>query len=122
MNPNELFYTLALMRAEGIGDISAKKLLSHFGLAENIFKASKKELDKVFRITQNSIAEIHNKTTFKAAENEVLFLEKNRLKIYFYQDENYPDRLKHCADAPVLLFGSGNINLENTKILSIVGT
>lgn len=122
MNQNELFYTLALMRTDGIGDISAKKLLSHFGSAENIFKASKKELDKVFRITQNSIAEIHNKTTFKAAENEVLFLEKNRLKIYFYQDENYPDRLKHCADAPVLLFGSGNINLENTKILSIVGT
>jgi DNA processing protein len=122
MNQNELFYTLALMRTEGIGDISAKKLLAHFGSAENVFKTSKKELDKVFRVTQNSIDRIHNKTAFQAAEKEVTFLDKNNLHVYFFQDDNYPEKLKHCVDSPVLLFGAGNINLENRKILSIVGT
>ena len=39
-----------------------------------------------------------------------------------FQDENYPDRLKHCIDGPVLLFSSGNIDLKNRKIISIVGT
>src|SRR5690606_38124172 len=122
MNQNELFYTLALMRTEGIGDISAKKLLAHFGSAENVFKNSKKELDKVFRVTQNSIDRIYNKTAFQAAEKEVTFLDKNNLHVYFFQDDNYPEKLKHCVDSPVLLFGAGNINLENRKILSIVGT
>lgn len=30
--------------------------------------------------------------------------------------------MKHCIDGPVLLFSSGNINLKNRKIISIVGT
>jgi DNA processing protein len=30
--------------------------------------------------------------------------------------------LKHCIDGPLLLFTSGNINLKNRKIISIVGT
>jgi DNA processing protein len=42
--------------------------------------------------------------------------------VSFFQDEHYPDRLKHCFDSPVLLFKSGNIDLKNRKIISIVGT
>jgi DNA processing protein len=30
--------------------------------------------------------------------------------------------LKHCIDGPVLLFSSGNIDLKNRKMISIVGT
>ena len=44
------------------------------------------------------------------------------LKASFFQDENYPERLKHCFDSPVLIFSAGNINLKNKKIISIVGT
>jgi DNA processing protein len=122
MNQNELLYTLALMRTDGIGDVSAKKLLAHFGSAENVFQAQKKDLDKVFRISKNAIEEIQNKSTFKIAENEIAFIEKNNLKVYFYKNDDYPEKLKHCVDAPVLLFGSGTINLTNKKIISIVGT
>lgn len=122
MNQSELFYMLALMRTDGIGDISAKKLIAHFGAAENIFKAPKRELEKVFRVSQNAIDEIQNKKAFRAAEKELEFLEKNNLTVYFYQDHNYPEKLKHCSDSPVLLFGSGNMNFNNMKVLSIVGT
>src|SRR5690606_40147269 len=59
---------------------------------------------------------------FRAAEKELEFLEKNNLTVYFYQDHNYPEKLKHCPDSPVLLFGSGNMNFNNMKVLSIVGT
>jgi DNA processing protein len=30
--------------------------------------------------------------------------------------------LKHCIDSPILLFSSGNIDLNNRRIISIVGT
>jgi DNA processing protein len=42
--------------------------------------------------------------------------------VLYYQDEKYPNRLKHCIDSPVLLFTSGTIDLNNRKIISIVGT
>ena len=38
MNQSDLFYTLALLRVEGIGDITAKKLVQHCGSAKRVFE------------------------------------------------------------------------------------
>lgn len=65
---------------------------------------------------------IKDKTVFEKANQELQFIIKNNIKTSFFQDENYPERLKHCIDSPVLIFSSGNINLKNRKIISIVGT
>jgi DNA processing protein len=40
MTDQDLFYLLALLKVDGVGDIMAKKLLSHFGNAEAILKAN----------------------------------------------------------------------------------
>src|SRR5690606_34218605 len=82
----------------------------------------KRVLEKVFRVSQNAIDEVQNKKAFRAAEKELEFLEKNNLTVYFYQDDNYAEKLKHCPDSPVLLFGSGNMNFNNMTVLSIVRT
>lgn len=37
-------------------------------------------------------------------------------------DQDYPEKLKHCFDGPILLFQRGNIDLHKKKIISIVGT
>ena len=44
MNEQDLFYLLALQRIDGVGDIMAKKLLTHIGSAEAIFKAKSSQL------------------------------------------------------------------------------
>ena len=56
------------------------------------------------------------------AEKELDYIKTNGINTLYFQDSNYPDRLKHCFDGPVLLFGSGTINFNNRKIISIVGT
>jgi DNA processing protein len=38
MTEQDLFQLLALQRVEGVGDIMAKKLLTHCGSAEAVFK------------------------------------------------------------------------------------
>ena len=37
-------------------------------------------------------------------------------------DENYPQRLKECDDAPLMLFYKGAINLNQRRVISVVGT
>ena len=37
-------------------------------------------------------------------------------------DANYPQRLKECDDAPLLLFYKGNANLNQQRVINIVGT
>lgn len=37
-------------------------------------------------------------------------------------DIDYPKYLKQCIDSPMILFKKGNIDFENNKIISVVGT
>lgn len=122
MLQNELYYTLALLQVEGVGDILAKKLIHHCGSAEEVFKAKKATLAKIEGIGKSLLKNIQDKTVFQKTENELRFIEKENINLWYYQDNHYPERLKQCIDAPVLLFQSGNIDLSNRKIISIVGT
>ena len=56
------------------------------------------------------------------AEREMTFIAKHGIKVYYYKDTNYPVRLKGCSDAPVLLFGKGQLEINAGKFVSIVGT
>ena len=42
---NDLLFQISLTLVPNIGDVHAKALINHFGNAEDIFKAKKKELE-----------------------------------------------------------------------------
>lgn len=119
---NELRYTLALQRIPNLGDISAKKLLRKVGSAEGIFKEKKSNLAKIDGIGLLRLREINLKNQLEEAEEEIKFIEDNQVEYCYFQDNNYPEKLKHCLDGPILLFQRGNIDLVNKRIISIVGT
>ena len=122
MSDEELYYILALLKVEGVGDIIAKKLISHFGSAQEIFKSNASKLISIDGIGSVMLKNLKDKSVFLKAEQELKFIKENNINTAFYLEDNYPDRLKHCIDGPVLLFSSGNINLKNKRIISIVGT
>lgn len=122
MLEQDLFYLLALLRVEGVGDIMAKKLLTNFGSAEEIFKTKTNHIALIDGVGSVLLKNLKDKTIFEKANQELQFIKKNNIKASFFQEENYPERLKHCIDSPVLIFSAGNINLKNRKIISIVGT
>jgi DNA processing protein len=121
MRHEDLFYVLALLQVEGIGDITAKKLLSHYPEPSSIFKTKGRELQTI-GIGSILVAALKDKTVFEKAEAELRFIENHPIEVSYFLDTDYPERLKHCIDGPVLLFSAGNINLKNRKIISVVGT
>ena len=122
MNETELYYLLALQKVEGVGDIVAKKLLAHCGDASTIFNTKSSQLASINGIGSVLISKLKNKSIFAKAEAELKYIENNEINVSSFQDNNYPERLKHCIDGPILLFSSGNIDFTNRKIISIVGT
>jgi len=122
MTDQDLFHLLALQQVEGVGDIVAKKLITHCGNAVEVFKTKSSQLASIDGIGSVLLKNLKDKTVFEKAEQELKFIKSNEIDVAYFQDENYPDRLKHCIDGPVLLFTSGNIDLKNKKIISIVGT
>ena len=122
LSKNELLYTLALQRVPNLGDTSAKKLLHHVGSAEGIFKQKKQNLLKIEGIGRFRLKDLNEKALLDEAEEELFFIEKHKVSYRYFKDDNYPDRLKHCLDGPILLFQKGNIDLQHKKLISIVGT
>ena len=122
MTEQDLFHLLALQQVEGVGDIMAKKLIHHCGNVSAIFESKSSQLAAIDGVGSVLIKNLNNKSIFEKAEQELEFIKSNEIKVDCFQDENYPERLKHCIDGPLLLFSSGNIDLKNKKIISIVGT
>lgn len=117
MRHEELFYVLALKQLVGIRNAAAKELLQRFGSAQNFFNASASDWSHA-GLSPNQKQHID----FAAIEREVHFVQTRGISVFFLTDENYPPLLKHCEDAPLVLFGSGNISFEGGRTLSVVGT
>jgi DNA processing protein len=122
MTETNLLNILALQHVPKVGDITAKKLISHCGSAEAVFNEKKNNLLKIDGIGTNILNELFDTYHFKEAEKEIKFIGENNIICLFFKDDEYPDKLKHCIDSPILLFKSGNINLKDQRIISIVGT
>ncbi len=121
MHP-DLLYRVALTMIPSIGSVLQKRLIQHFETASDIFSAKKKELCAVEGITDWQAKQIKSWNDFSFAERELLFLEKHAICPLFLTDKAYPQRLLNCYDAPILLFLKGHCNLNEQKIVSIIGT
>lgn len=115
-------YKIGLTLIKGVGSMLSKNLLLHFGSAEAVFRADKAQLMKVEGIGEKTANLILQTDALELAEKELGFLEKHQIKLLFYTDEAYPKRLKNCYDAPLLLFYKGTIDLNQPRVISIVGT
>ena len=122
MKNDELFYYLALQSIAGIGPIKAKKLLNHFGGAKQLFQAKRNDINQIKSIGLNFLEQINNKAIFTKAEKEMRFVETNKISAFTYFHKDYPEKLRHCPDAPLVLFSKGNFDINKKKIISIVGT
>lgn len=122
MTEQDLFSILALQKVELVGDVVAKKLLNQFENPSEIFKAKANDLTAIDGVGAILVRNLKDKSVFAKAEAELKFIQDNEIDVHFFKENSYPSKLKHCFDAPVLLFSTGKINLKQPKIISIVGT
>ncbi|MDR2026195.1 MAG: DNA-processing protein DprA [Prevotellaceae bacterium] len=117
---DDLLYRIALTMIPGVGGITAKKLMAAFGSPQAVFEAPRTKLENILNV--NSIRSFDKDRILMQAKKELEFVKSNNVKTLFYTDDDYPLKLKLCDDAPAVLFVKGTVNLNNHKIISIVGT
>ena len=104
-----------------MGAVQAKILLQHFEI-EEIFTAPMHKLEKLEGIGTVRANNIKQFKDFKRAEEEARFIEKYRIHAMFLTDPGYPKRLLNCYDPPTLLFLKGDVSLNPSRAVGIVGT
>ncbi len=122
MTQEELIAVLRLQNIPNIGDITAKKLISHCGSPMAVFQDKARHLMKIEGIGSYILKELHYADHLKAAEVEYGFIGDHGICPVYFMDKEYPNHLKHCIDGPILLFKRGKMDLGGRKIISIVGT
>jgi len=122
MSDVQLKHKIALGLIPRIGDINARKLVSHFGCVEAVFTEPYRNLVKIPGIGSGIAKYISDRSYLDTAEKEADYVTRNNIKTFFYLDSDYPFRLRQCDDSPVVFFFRGNCDLDSSKILSIVGT
>lgn len=122
MNEREATCRLALKMVKGLCPAAVSELISAFGTAHAVFENADDLKSKVNGISNDVVERLKNKNLFKEAEREVEFSLKNNINIIIENEAEYPSRLRECQDAPDVLFFKGNADLNNIKVVSIVGT
>lgn len=117
-----LLHQIALTLIKNVGSVTAKHLITHFGTPEAVFTASEAQLMQVEGLGRLRAGEIFRTNALTLAAEQLEFLDKYEIKVLFYTEEHYPQRLKDCSDAPVVLYYKGTADLNHPRIVSIVGS
>lgn len=97
---------IALNMTPGVGPRVTARLLEHFGSAEAIFDAPRREL-ALLRLTPETIESIAKRALHPRAEEEIEKARKLGSEILVLDDGVYPALLRETYDPPVTLYVKG---------------
>ncbi len=114
-------WRMALTRIPGIGAVSTKKLIAIFGEAAEVFRASRSALLSagLSEASAQAILQFGAQDQLKA---ELQWLVRNSVRLLYFTDPEYPQRLLSIAEAPPLLYYRGTADLNAKKIVAVIGT
>ena len=122
MIKNEYVAALRLQKIPFIGDLTAKKLISHCGSPSAVFDDKRESLKKIEGVGEFIINGLKKKKYLEEALLEYEFIQQRNINCILFTDDDYPPLLRDCPDGPILLFSKGNIDLRQRKTISVVGT
>ncbi len=113
---------LCFSRIPWLGPAHARSLMERFGSPEELLKADRQALFRVpgmNRRLAGSILQAPSPDRYAQEANELL---ERGIRTWSIGEPGYPSRLSMCPDAPVLIYGKGELDLERERMISIVGT
>ena len=123
MNEQEIYYTIALTRMTGFNFQTALRLYQELGGGQAVYE-HRLDIKNVLPDCSNRLAESLKDWTLPLARaaQEMEFITKHKVKPLLLGDEDYPQRLAECPDAPILMYYMGSANLNQKRVINIVGT
>ena len=119
----EIFYAMALTRLTNFNYQQALELYRAMGSAQMLFE-HRNDIGDILKDCSPRLMEALKDwdEPMRRAEAELRFMEEHRVRAITLNSDDYPQRLTECPDAPIILYYSGNADLNQAKVISIVGT
>lgn len=118
----DLLYKMAFASVRGMGVDLAQKILDVLGDEKEFFAISEKELRLITKSKSKILERAYRNSCLEKAEKEIEFVNSHHIKVSYFTESDYPQRLLNTTDAPILLYSVGNTDFNKKHIVSIVGT
>ena len=123
MDQQEILNTILLTRLNYFSLAGMLELYRKVGSATLIMEHKNNLRDILPDASDKLVNAIQNSDEArKRAEVELEYDLRYGIEPLTMNDERYPSRLKECDDAPLMLFYKGNANLNQQRVINIVGT
>jgi DNA processing protein len=119
----EIFYAMALTRLTNFNFQQALELYRTVGSAQLIYE-HRNDIGDIIKDGSPRLKEALKDwdEAMKRTKFELKFMQEHQIRALTPLDDDYPQRLCECADAPLVIYFRGNADLNQSKIVSIVGT
>lgn len=123
MSSRETLCLMALTRVPRMSLANVRSLVEAMGSATAVYE-HRHELGDVLTSARKpaldalAAMDIH----MARAEQELEWAAHNGIQCLGIDDDNYPQRMRECADAPVILYYKGQANLNARHVVAVVGT
>ena len=123
MMNDEIFFTMVLTRISNFNYATALQLYRAVGSAQLLFE-HRHEIGDILQDCSPRLKEALQDwdEPMRRAEAELAYMQTHGIRALTLTDDDYPQRLSECPDAPIILYFKGNADLNQSRIVSIVGT
>jgi DNA processing protein len=121
-NTDPVLYWIGLSSIPGVGRITFRKLVNHFGSPERVLSAPHDELKKSDGLSDKVITEIKTFSWREHAGQEIAKAADAGIAIITMDDPAYPDSLRKTHDPPLYLYVKGLLRPDDNNAVAIVGT
>lgn len=115
-------YAVALAKVFAYKCAEGRRVIEMAGNPKEVFCMKRSHLEGLLPYNMELIGQILDPRTLEWAEAEVEWNLKYGIRPLFYEDADYPSRLKECYDSPLVLFSKGLDCLNPKRALAVVGT
>lgn len=114
---------IRLLQTPGVGNETARKLLTAFGMPENVFSASMPALRQmVSERIAHALAAPPADATRTLIDTTLAWADQAGNRVLTLADPDYPKALLDIADPPVLLYAKGRLELLSGPAVAVVGS
>lgn len=123
MNEQEIYYTIALTRMTGFNFQTALHLYRELGGGQAVYEHRNDIKDVIPDCSDRLAASLKDwSLPLTRAAQEMEFITKHHIQPLLLDTEDYPQRLSECPDAPILLYYMGSADLNQRRVIDIIGT
>ncbi len=113
---------IGLSSIPGVGRVTFRRLVKHFGSAASVLGASQEELRELGGLSDKVATEVRSFPWSERAEAELAKADEEKAALITADDPQYPEPLLKTPDPPLVLYIRGTLGSGDGNAVAMVGT